>query len=114
LTQSKESAKTVLIDSHCHLHDREFFTAEQAEEMLEHARKNGVEKIICIGTSHEDSLAAREFANTHENVYWTYGIHPENATEISLSGPRPAGPSPWAAGAKFSPCQAPNYPQKVA
>ena len=69
----------MLIDSHCHLHDREFFTAEQAEEMVERAHAAGVEKIVCIGTSHEDSLAARDFANTHEDVYWTYGIHPESA-----------------------------------
>ena len=70
----------MLIDSHCHLHDREFFTEEEAEEILEKARKKGVEKIICIGTNHEDSLAAKSFAESHENVYWTYGIHPEYAT----------------------------------
>ena len=76
----------MLIDSHCHLHDREFFTAEQAEEMVGRAHGAGVEKIICIGTSHEDSLAARDFANTHEDVYWTYGIHPESAGQ-GLSEP---------------------------
>ena len=70
----------MLIDTHCHLHDREFFTEEQTEEMLKRAREKGVEKIICIGTSHEDSLAARDFAGSHDNVYWTYGIHPEYAT----------------------------------
>lgn len=69
----------MLIDSHCHLHDREFFSEEEAEKCLERAHEVGVEKIICIGTSHEDSLAAREFASRHDNVYWTYGIHPENA-----------------------------------
>ena len=69
----------MLIDTHCHLHDQEFFDAEQAEEMLERANKAGVKKIICIGTSHEDSLAARDFDSSHENVYWTYGVHPENA-----------------------------------
>ena len=68
----------MLIDTHCHLHDREFFTAEQAEEMIQRAHTARVEKIICIGTSHEDSLAAREFASKHDNIYWTYGIHPEN------------------------------------
>ena len=93
----------MLIDTHCHLHDREFFTEEQAEEMLVRARENGIEKIICIGTNHEDSLAARDFASRHEDVYWTYGIHPENAskrtTNTSELGPRPSGPSPWADGA---------------
>lgn len=77
----------MLIDSHCHLHDREFFDARQAEEMIERAHGAGVEKIVCIGTSHEDSLAARDFANAHGNVYWTYGIHPENAGRgLSESG----------------------------
>ena len=69
----------MLIDAHCHLHDREFFTADQAEDCLKRAHKVGVEKVICIGTSHEDSLAARDFACKHDNVYWTYGVHPENS-----------------------------------
>ena len=66
-----------LIDSHCHLHDRQFFEAEQAEEMVKNAFKNNVKKIVCIGTDPDDSLVAREFAKAHENVFWTYGIHPE-------------------------------------
>ena len=66
-----------LIDSHCHLHDRQFFEAEQAEEMVKNASQNIVKKIVCIGTDPDDSLVAREFAKAHENVFWTYGIHPE-------------------------------------
>ena len=92
----------MLIDSHCHLHDREFFTKKQAEEMVKRALDNNVKKIICIGTDHKDSLAARDFAIKHDNVYWTYGIHPSEAEKVlnkSHSGPRPAGPSPRAAGA---------------
>ena len=69
----------MLIDTHCHLHDREFFTAEQAEAMLGAAYRCGVDKIICIGTTHADSLAAQTFAADHENVYWTYGVHPGHA-----------------------------------
>lgn len=76
----------MLIDSHCHLHDREFFTEEQAEEMIKRAHKAGVEKIVCIGTDPEDSLAAKEFAEKHDGVYWTYGIHPENSTSLSQRG----------------------------
>lgn len=67
------------IDSHCHLHDKEFFSEEEAEEALQKAFDSGVQKIVCIGTDEKDSLAARDFANSHENVFWTYGIHPENA-----------------------------------
>lgn len=45
--------------------------------MLKRAFDCGVEKVVCIGTDPEDSLVARDFANNHKSVYWTYGIHPE-------------------------------------
>jgi TatD DNase family protein len=83
-----------LIDAHCHLHDREFFSADEAEAAIKRANKVGVEKIICIGTSHEDSLTARDFAKNHNNIYWTYGIHPQETTSLSCSGARPAGANP--------------------
>ena len=69
----------MLIDTHCHLHDLEWFTPEQQEDFLTEAYNDGVEKVICIGTDPEDSLKAQAFAAAHENVYWTYGIHPEFA-----------------------------------
>lgn len=75
----------MLIDTHCHLHDLEWFTLEQQREFLQDAHECGVEKVICIGTNHQDSLNAHNFAQTHDNVYWTYGIHPEFAgTEQGL------------------------------
>lgn len=73
----------MLIDTHCHLHDLQWFTPDQQAEFLQDAHESGVEKIVCIGTNHEDSLKARDFAATHDNVYWTYGIHPEFANTIS-------------------------------
>ena len=76
----------MLIDTHCHLHDREFYSAKQAEKYIENAHENGVMKMICIGTSHEDSLAAKDFASTHDNIYWTYGVHPEYADTFSDEG----------------------------
>lgn len=74
----------MLIDTHCHLHDREFFSEEQAEEMLKRASKKGVKKVICIGTNPEDSLAACDFAASHDNVYWTYGVHPSEESTKNL------------------------------
>ena len=70
-----------LIDSHCHLHDRQFFEAEQAEKMVENAFHNSVKKIVCIGTDPDDSLVAMDFALAHESVFWTYGIHPEETNK---------------------------------
>lgn len=76
----------MLIDSHCHLHDQEWFTPEQAEQELAAAHQAGVGRVICIGTDPADSLAAQAFAAQHPEAYWTYGIHPEFAT-------RPTNPS---------------------
>ena len=54
--------------------------------MIKRADKNGVKRIVCIGTDPTDSLAAQKFAEKHKNVYWTYGIHPENAELKSQRG----------------------------
>lgn len=70
-----------LVDTHCHLHDREFFEPTQAEAMVARAAANGVRRLICIGTDVADSRQAREFAMRHMNVEWTYGVHPEYATQ---------------------------------
>ena len=84
----------MLIDTHCHLHDREFFSEKQALAALELAHENNVQKIICIGTSHKDSLAAQEFASQHENVYWTYGIHPNETEKFEYDFSRVASLAP--------------------
>ena len=74
----------MLIDTHCHLHDPEWFTPEQSELFLQEARKDDVQKVICIGTNPQDSGVARDYANAHDDVYWTYGIHPEFASQPEM------------------------------
>ncbi len=64
----------MLIDSHCHLHDLDF--PIPAGEALKKSHENGVDKIIVIGTTPEDSAQACNFAGQHEEVFWTYGYHP--------------------------------------
>lgn len=94
-----------LIDSHCHLHDRSAYNYALSrqqfdpkllktypdlphqpadftpEKMLARAHAASVKKMICVGTSHEDSLAARSFALSHaaDGVFWSYGIHPNES-----------------------------------
>lgn len=67
-----------LVDSHCHLHDQEWFSPEQAEQFLQKAHAANVRQAIVIGTDPEDSRQAGEFAKAHKGVYFTYGVHPEN------------------------------------
>ena len=108
VAESKKTTKSAgasLIDSHCHLHDRDFYTFPMAVDSLHRAKENSVDSLICIGTSLEDSMEACGFAFevTKENairhskkglmdmkleyaefpkVSWTFGIHPEQATSL--------------------------------
>lgn len=68
-----------LIDTHCHLHSREFFTAAQAETAYQAARRAQV-AMLCIGTNLADSRAAITFAQTHDGCWASIGIHPHEAT----------------------------------
>lgn len=70
-----------LIDSHCHLHDLEYYEGEK-EAVLRRARDDDVQKIITIGTDPKDSLDAQKFALAHEDVFYTWGVHPEYAGKV--------------------------------
>lgn len=65
-----------LIDSHCHLHDTQFFQPAAAAAALEKAAQRNVQQIVCIGTDVEDSLAAQNFATSHQGAFWSFGVHP--------------------------------------
>lgn len=64
----------MLIDSHCHLTKR---FLDDSTETIKRARENGVEKMICVGTSLEDCKQAVEIAQKFEGVFASVGIHPE-------------------------------------
>ncbi|MFZ3201282.1 MAG: TatD family hydrolase [Candidatus Acidiferrales bacterium] len=69
-----------IVDSHAHL-EFEQFDADR-EAMIERARAAGVEVLLAIGsgTSPADRLdAAIPFAEQHDWIYATVGIHPHDA-----------------------------------
>lgn len=78
-----------LIDTHTHIHDDSDRGDMDAAETFAHARENGIEKIITIGTSPVDSLKARDFAEEWskrgEKIFWTYGYHPNEYAEKDRS-----------------------------
>jgi len=74
-----------LIDSHCHLHDQEFFAPEVQLALLEKAVKNQVQKIICIGTDHQDSLHAAKFTEQHPEFQIKDIIPSGNGTFVTFS-----------------------------
>jgi len=73
----------MLIDSHCHLTDRQF--DEDREAMLERAQAAGVERFIVIGAngdfSHNDKAVA--LAQAHSPVFAVVGVHPHDAKTIT-------------------------------
>ncbi len=68
-----------LIDTHCHIHDSEFFL-ENREEAYALSREAGV-TMICVGTNAQSSREAVEFCHTHEASYPVVGIHPHDAKD---------------------------------
>jgi TatD DNase family protein len=69
----------MLIDSHCHLD----FPALSGRlpDVLAHARKAGVGRMVTISTHVGRSQSYRALAEAHEEVYWTIGTHPHHAAE---------------------------------
>ena len=73
-----------LIDSHCHLHDSEFYDDETRERAYREAIHVGV-AMICVGTDTRSSHEAVAFAESHDNVWAVVGIHPHEAAANQAS-----------------------------
>ena len=63
-----------LIDSHCHLHDTEFYP-DGREEVYTRAIEAGV-AMFCVGTDERSSREAVEFAASHDDTWAIVGVHP--------------------------------------
>ena len=79
-----------LVDTHCHIHEAVRRTTPvydkwhekgpiDLERIVESARKDGVSKLICVGTTLGDSELAIEFVKSYTNLYASVGIHPHEA-----------------------------------
>ena len=72
-----------LIDSHAHIDFPQF--ADDREAMLQRARDAGVGTLLAIGTGPgpEKLDAAITFAEQHDWIYTSVGIHPHEAKEVT-------------------------------
>ena len=72
-----------IIDSHAHLEFPQF--DEDRDAMLERAREAGIEALLAIGsgTGPDRLNAAIPFAEQHDWIYATVGIHPHDAGKAS-------------------------------
>lgn len=69
----------MLIDTHCHIHDSEFFTPEAAQAAYERARADDV-VMCCVGTTAADSRQAAKFVENRDGAWFIAGVHPHEAT----------------------------------
>lgn len=68
-----------LIDSHCHLHDTEFF-ADNREELYQQTIVAGI-GMICVGTDERSSRQAVEFAANRDYTWAAVGVHPHDSKD---------------------------------
>ena len=66
-----------MIDTHCHLTYDPLY--ERVDEVLKRAAGAGVDRMITVGTSPDDSRRAAVLAGRCANVYATAGVHPHHA-----------------------------------
>ncbi|MBS4023276.1 MAG: TatD family hydrolase [Dethiobacter sp.] len=66
-----------LIDSHAHLNDNRF--RQDVPQVIERAKKAGVEAIINVGFDVASSQRAVNLAGRHAIVYAAVGVHPHDA-----------------------------------
>lgn len=69
----------MLIDSHCHIHDLQFYR-EGRNEVYERAAAAGV-RMIVIGTTEVDSRNATSFAEDHHDSWAVVGVHPHDTKD---------------------------------
>lgn len=75
--ENSMAADLRLIDSHCHLHDTEFF-ADNREELYQQTIAAGI-GMICVGTDQRSSRQAVEFAASRDYTWAAVGVHPHDS-----------------------------------
>lgn len=69
-----------MIDVHCHLNFKAF--SHDYEQVIQEAKKAGVDEIINVGTQVSSSKWAVDLADQFDNLYAIVGVHPHHADKI--------------------------------
>src|SRR5579872_1354636 len=68
-----------LVDTHCHIHSADY--PLNVEAVIDGAALRGVNQLICVGCSLEDSKRAIDCAQNHHSIWSSIGIHPHESDE---------------------------------
>lgn len=71
-----------MIDVHCHLNFHAF--EKDYDELIHEAKREGVNKIINVGTKLDSSAKAVALAQQYDDLYAIVGVHPHHADKQEL------------------------------
>ncbi len=86
------------VDTHCHTHEMVRRVTpvydkwhgdgieRTPEDVIKAAHEVGVGRMLCVGTTYEDSQLAIEFVKNRENMWASIGIHPHEAETALAEG----------------------------
>jgi len=69
------------VDTHCHIHFPDY--ALDPDEVIDEAKKAGVNQLLCVGCTLEDSEAGVELAAKYNACWASIGLHPHEARHYS-------------------------------
>ena len=71
----------MIFDTHCHLNSEELYS--RIDEVMDAARKVGVDKYLVVGWDIKSSLLAIELAERYEEIYAAIGVHPTDIDGVT-------------------------------
>lgn len=78
----------MLVDTHSHMHDDEFFSDFDKDKLFTEAVESGVKKIICVGTDAKSSQQAVDYCTGKDGCFASVALHPHDSSrgvdEISV------------------------------
>lgn len=69
-----------MIDVHCHLNFKSF--TDDYDDVIQNAKKAGVDEIINVGTQVSSSKWAVDLADKYEHLYAIVGVHPHHSDKV--------------------------------
>ena len=69
-----------IVDTHCHLNDETLY--KDLDNVISHALKVGVDKMVVVGWDEASSKLAIKLAEQYDFIYAVIGFHPENVFDI--------------------------------
>ncbi|MBL7159800.1 TatD family hydrolase [Candidatus Microgenomates bacterium] len=70
----------MLIDTHCHLNFKAF--RKDVDQVIQRAKRAGVEKMLVVGADLKTSQKAIDLAQKYDGLYASVGIHPHHVNSL--------------------------------